>query len=230
MTNSREISQLRQKQKAIRHLTHESYVALAKVDSPQESKFSIDGLGIIANRAIGKVLKLLSPDLTKIKELEMNFRENPSKDLARSLLTHARELLGKKMNADAVRVLSTLTRKKVQKAILLLGSIFMNGVKDRIGKLEFRHPQNAMKCLTLGFECGNIEAGYLLGALFRTFGQNQKAKEIFAQNMEKGCVKSAAEFIILLQIEAASSPDEKSKAIIEQRIKNLRTDLTYSPS
>lgn len=230
MINSKEINELRQKQKVIRHLTNEAYIALAEIDNPTDSKFSINGLGIIANKAINKVVKLLTPDLSSIKELEVKFKDKPTRAIANHLLTHTRELLAKKLNTEAVRILSSLTKKKVQEAIILLGTIFMNGVKDRIGKIEFKHPQNAIKCLTLGFECGNIEAGYLLGVLLRMFGQNEKAKEVFSKNIKIGCVKSAAEIIILLQIEAASSPNEKSRAILEQKIKNLRTDLTYLTS
>ena len=230
MTNSKEINQLRQKQKVIRHLTNEAFIAISEVDAPTDSKFSIDGLGIIANKAINKVVKLLTPDLSSIRELESKFKDKPTRSAANQLLSHTRELLSKKLNTDAVRILSSLTKKKVQEAIVMLGSIFMNGVKDRIGKIEFKHPQNAMKCLTLGVECGNIEAGYLLGALLRTFGQNDKAKEVFTKNMKLGCVKSAAEVIIFLQVEVASAPDEKSRAILKQKIKNLRTDLTYSPN
>lgn len=228
MTSSQEISLLRQKQKSVRRLTNEAYFALAVAQEPSKAKFSIDGLGLIANKIVTKAFKALSPDTYTIKDLELRFEERPTKSLAIELLRHSRSLLAKKLNADAVRILRSLTKRKVEDAIVSLGTIFMYGVKDRIGKVEFKHPQNAMKCLTLGNECGNIEAGYLLGALLRSFGQNEKAKETFYQNIKRGCIKSVAEVIILLQVEAAACTDARQRAIIEQKIRNLRTDLSYS--
>ncbi|MCY9866139.1 hypothetical protein OTK49_26740 [Vibrio coralliirubri] len=228
MTSSQEISLLRQKQKSVRKLTNEAYIALAEIKEPSKAKFSIDGLGIVASKIVNKAFKALSPDTYTIKELEIKFEERPTRLLATELLRHSRTLLAKKLNADAVRVLRSLTKRKIEDAIVSLGTIFMYGVKDRIGKTEFKHPQNAMKCLTLGVGCGNIEAGYLLGALFRSFGQNDKAKETFYQNIDRGCIKSVTEVIILLQVESAASTDARHRAIIEQKIRNLRTDLTYS--
>lgn len=228
MTSSKEIKQLRATQQSLRDLTHSAYFDLANTSDPAELSFSLNGINVVAERTINRFFKFLSPSTSEILALEEQFTDKPTMALAVKLLSKAQELLHKKMNADAVRILTSLTKIKFQDAIILLGTIFMNGVKDRIGKVEFKHPQNALKCLTLGFECGNMESGYLLGTLFRSFGQNEKAKEIFLKNMEKGCIKSTAEITILLQIEAAETTDERKRAILEQKIKNLKVDSTYS--
>lgn len=228
MANFNEINELRRTQEKLRKLTNDAYLELANVSESSDASFSLNGLNVIAERALGRVMRLVNPVVSEIKELEIKFVAQPNVELAQRLFDKSHTLLQKKMNADAVRILTSLVKKRFAKASVLLGTIFMNGLKDRIGKVEFKHPQNAMKCLTIGVVCGNIEAGYLLGTLFRTFGQFDKAKEAFQQNMKKGCVKSATEIIILLQIEAANAPDAKTRAIIEHKIKNLRVDLNYS--
>ena len=227
MGNLSQIKQLKLRQKAISELVDNAYTALANTTQLNYNYFSLDGVDLLVKKIIQKTFSSVNLELSKIQKLDHDFKLKPTNKKASELMFFAKKLLAKRMNHEAVIVLKSLYKHQFKETFIVLGEVFMYGVKNRLGHVEFKHPQNAKRCLQKGLSCGNIESGYLLGVLYRTYGQIEKAQQVFESNSKLGCIKSTTEVIILLQAEVSKSQDLKHSAILKQKIKNLRSDLTY---
>lgn len=135
-------------------------------------------------------------------------------------------LLSLKENTKAIEMLTHLAEQDQPQAYYQLGRVYSNGVKNKVGIVEFYDPRKALINLLKARDNDVLEAGYLLGILYVKYGKYNEAKQVFFINHRKGCMRSSTELLLIFQAELNQVGHESKEArIIKTYIQSIKTDI-----
>ncbi|UKA04707.1 hypothetical protein [Photobacterium damselae] len=136
-------------------------------------------------------------------------------------------LLSINENTKAVEMLNNLASDKEPNVYFQLGKIYINGVKNKVGIVEFYDPRKALLNLIKARDLNVLEAGYLLGVIYNKYGKIEEAKQVFFINHRNGCIRSSAELLLILQGELNQMEQgSKDALIINTYIQSIKADIS----
>ena len=172
------------------------------------------------------ISRLKNAHLPLIRRIKNTIRRVSASKPTKPSMREAIRLLYIKNNSKAIDMLVELSSSGNKVATLKLGKIYLNGIKNRFGKIEYKKPREALRHLTISQTDGFKEAGYLIGTLYYNHGQVDIAKTVFFINHRNGCIRSSTELIVIIQEELNTKRcTPKQSLILKQQILNIRSDI-----
>lgn len=193
----------------IRRLVNDLNISLAYDDVTTKDKGVLDRVLRVAISRVGKLVTTSPPE-------NMTYKERVS------------FLIHKNKNSEAVKKLIGHLKDGDLWSIFTLGKIYMNGLRNKLGKVEFLSLSNSHKCLTHCSRSNYPDSAYYLGLLLKKSGDADNAEKIFEAMHNNGCVKSSTELIIILKEKISVADSELDKLKLMQRVLIVRSDIEYN--